>query len=86
MHFHLQTDGKEFDDIENIRFLKKNVLTSEEQKEYKKIKDKYGLESLDDRFKKEVFGIDKNKYSKLKNFKTIYKNLCDLWFEKLNYL
>ncbi|MCP9747792.1 hypothetical protein [Lacihabitans sp. CS3-21] len=54
--------GKEFDDIENIRFLKKNVLTSEEQKEYKKIKDKYGLESLDDRFKKEVFGIDKNKY------------------------
>ena len=30
--------------------------------------------------------IDKNKYSKLKNFKTIYKNLCDLWFEKLNYL
>lgn len=54
--------GKEFDDIENIRFLKKNVLTSEEQKEYKKIKEKYGLESLDDRFKKEVFGIDKNKY------------------------
>jgi hypothetical protein len=54
--------GKEFDDIENIRFLKKNVLSSDEQKEYKKIKEKYGLESLDDRFKKEVFGIDKNKY------------------------
>jgi hypothetical protein len=54
--------GKEFDDIENIRFLKKNVLTSDEQKEYKKIKEKYGLESLDDRFKKEIFAIDKNKY------------------------
>lgn len=54
--------GKEFDDIENIRFLKKNILNPEEQKEYKKIKDKYGLESLDDRFKKEVFAIDKNKY------------------------
>jgi hypothetical protein len=54
--------GKEFDDLENIRFLKKNVLSSEEQKEYKKIKEKYGLESLDDRFKKEVFGTEKNKY------------------------
>jgi len=54
--------GKEFDDLENIRFLKKNVLSSEDQREYKKIKEKYGLESLDDRFKKEVFGTDKNKY------------------------
>ena len=30
--------------------------------------------------------IDEKKYSKLKYFKIIYKNLCDLWFEKLNYL
>lgn len=30
--------------------------------------------------------ININHYSKLKHFKIIYKNLCDLWFEKLNYL
>lgn len=30
--------------------------------------------------------ININHYSKLKHFKIIYKNLCDLWFEKLNHL
>lgn len=54
--------GKEFDDIENIRFLKKNALSSEEQKEFKKIRERYGLETLEERFRKEMYAIDKNKY------------------------
>lgn len=54
--------NKEFDDLDNVKFLKKNILTKEEQKEYNKIRQKYGLETLEDRFRKEEFAIDQNKY------------------------
>ncbi|MCP9767389.1 hypothetical protein EGI22_05665 [Lacihabitans sp. LS3-19] len=54
--------NKEFDDLDNVKFLKKNTLTKDEQKEYNKIRQKYGLETLEDRFKKEEFAIDQNKY------------------------
>ncbi|MBK6978121.1 MAG: hypothetical protein IPH28_14345 [Cytophagaceae bacterium] len=51
-----------FDDLSNINFYKENTISEEYKSNYKRLREKLLLESIEDRIKKEVFMVTKNQY------------------------
>ena len=52
----------EFDEYGSYCFYKKNELNKDEKVEYKLMQKEFGIESLEDKYQKEVFAASKNKY------------------------
>jgi hypothetical protein len=55
-------DCEEFDNLNEISFIKKETLSEDEKKFYKSLKSQYFLESIEDKYIKEKYALQYNQY------------------------